>query len=262
MDVIDVLRTAGICFAAAVAFMSVMFMVGRSVRRYDIVDTAWGLTFIVIALVCLYLATKPGLPTWLVTALVVVWGFRLSLHIFQRLLNSTREDKRYTELRAKWRSGNEAVNVYFRIYVTQAVLATIVMTPVIIISSSSSSSSYLFPLTGAVIWLIGFVIEVVADRQLREFLSQPTNRGSLMTNGLWNYSRHPNYFGELTQWWGIGIIALSVPHGWLGLIGPIVLSYIIIFVSGVRLSERSFLGRPGWAEYKARTSVLLPWPPK
>jgi steroid 5-alpha reductase family enzyme len=109
------------------------------------------------------------------------------------------------------------------------------------------------------VWVAGFTIETLADKQLRQFISNPANKGHLMTRGLWRYSRHPNYFGELTMWWGLGIIALGVPNGLIGLLGPALISHLIIFVSGIPPTEKAFQGRIGWDEYKRRTSVLVPW---
>ena len=259
MAFVDILSTYAVSLVAAVVFMTGVFFVGRHLRRYDIVDSAWGLVFIVITSTSLMMSDTLSYVQLLVFGLVVLWGLRLSRHIYQRFRASTHEDKRYVEMRRKWRSSNENVAIYFRIYVTQAILASLICLPVIIINSVNAEVTLPFVIIGLIIWLIGFSIEAVADRQLRDFIRNPEHKGQLMTQGLWRYSRHPNYFGELTLWWGVGVIALSVPYGWIGLIGPLLISYLLIFVSGVPPTEKAFAGRPGWAEYESRTSVLVPW---
>lgn len=260
-----------ICLVAVVAFMSIMFLYGRSIKRYDVVDAAWGLSFIVIALTSFFLQQGPVLDLdvkLLVTIMVIVWGGRLAWHIGRRIRNSDSEDPRYVDLRKKWK-GSVAINTYTRVYLTQAVLALFICVPVIHINlffdmTSGIGGAVMTALVwlGFVTWLSGFIIEKTADDQLRTFLSNPENRGNLMTEGLWKYSRHPNYFGELTQWWGIFIICLATPFGWIGIIGPVLISYLILFVSGVPLSEQRFEGRKGWDAYKKKTSVLIPLPPR
>jgi steroid 5-alpha reductase family enzyme len=239
--------------------MTGVFFVGRRLRRYDIIDSAWGLVFIVIASTSLIMSDTFSYVQLLTFGLVILWGLRLSRHIYRRFRASAHEDKRYVEMRRKWRSGNENVVIYFRIYVTQAILASLICVPVIIINSVNVEAALPFVIVGLTVWLIGFSIEAAADRELREFIRQPEHKGQLMTQGLWRYSRHPNYFGELTLWWGVGIIVLSVPYGWIGLIGPLLISYLLVFVSGVPPTEKAFAGRPGWTEYKSRTSILVPW---
>lgn len=194
-----------------------------------------------------------------VLTLVVVWGLRLSTHILRRIRATTTEDKRYVAMRQKWQSGNENVAIFFRIYLTQALLATIVSLPIIVVNVATATVSPLILVIGVVVWLAGFSIEAIADRQLRRFINNPQNKGRLMTSGVWRYSRHPNYFGELTQWWAIGLSVLALPFGWIGLIGPAVISYLIIFISGIPATEKAFADRMGWADYKRRTSVLIPW---
>ena len=108
----------------------------------------------------------------------------------------------------------------------------------------------------------GFAFEVIGDRQLAAHLRDPANKGRLMTGGLWSTTRHPNYFGEATLWWGIGLIALPSANGWVGLLGPLTITLLLVFVSGVPLLERKYAGRPDWEAYKARTSMFVPWFPK
>lgn len=260
-------RLAGLfllTFLSVLGFMTVVFAVAWKIKRTDIVDMAWGPAFIVAAVTSLLLneyQVSLGLNVQtLVTALVTVWGLRLAYVIFKRL-RAHPEDKRYVELRSKWK-GSLAFNTYVRIFVVQALLATVISTAVIHTNVSLASSISWLAYAGLAIWLIGFVFETVGDFQLKRFLGDPLNKGKLMTQGLWKYTRHPNYFGEATMWWGIFVIGLSVPYGWLGIITPVVITYLLLFVSGVPMTEKSFEGRPGWKAYKASVSKFFPLPPR
>lgn len=256
----------GIVFTAVFILMSLVFLAGRMIRRIDLVDAAWGWAAIV-AVVTAYMLQRGSLLEFdtqmLVVLLVTVWGVRLSSHIIRRIRHTTKEDPRYVELRDKWR-GNKTWNSFVRIYLLQAVLVTLVAMPAIhtiLFSDFQRQEMGVYVMSGLGMWLIGFVIESIADRQLRKFTRQPENKGKIMNRGLWRYSRHPNYFGELLQWWGMYVICLSVPVGWLfGLVGPMLLTYLILFVSGIPLMEKRFEGRKGWAEYKATTSAIIPLP--
>ncbi|HEX4662220.1 MAG TPA: DUF1295 domain-containing protein, partial [Candidatus Saccharimonadales bacterium] len=199
--------------------------------------------------------------TILVSGLVIVWGARLSLHIFLRQRGAMAEDKRYRAMRESWK-GSEALNAYSRIFLVQGLSLLVIVIPVIWTNTLSSSPLNLLDLIGAAVWLFGFLFETVGDFQLRRFIKNPKNKGKLMTGGLWRYTRHPNYFGEITQWWGIFIIALSVPFGWVSIIGPLMISFLIIKVSGVPLLEKKYAGDKTWEAYKKRTSMLIPLPPR
>ncbi len=253
-----------LCGLAAVVFMMGVFFIAERIKRYDLVDAAWGSVFIVIAITAFLL--QPGEilefdAQSLVTLLVIIWGGRLTWHILKRIKATKAEDPRYVELRKTWK-GNVRLNVFSRIYMTQAFIALLICIPVIHINLFADNGITQLAWLGVAVWIVGFSFEVIGDRQLRNFVTNPANKGKLMDQGLWRYSRHPNYFGEVTQWWGIFLICLTTPFGWVGIIGPVLISYLILFVSGIPLNEKRFEGRPGWAEYKRKTSVFLPLPPK
>lgn len=253
----------GMITLTVVAFMSIVFALSELLRRLDIVDIAWGPAFIVAAVASFIIGQQSiGLSVQsLVTLLVGLWGFRLSFSIFRRFIRHD-EDKRYVELRSKWK-GNLAINAYLRIFVTQAILASIISIAVVYLNTSNVDSSLgLFAWIGLAVWLVGFFFEVIGDAQLKKFLSDKKNKGKLMTKGLWKLTRHPNYFGEAAMWWGIFIIVLEVPYGWIGIITPVLITYLLYFVSGVPLTEKSFSKKPGWKEYKHQTSKFVPLPPR
>lgn len=246
----------------AILFMSLVFIVARYFRRYDLVDAAWGWVFIVIAMCSFVL--QPGVLLQfdiqsLVVLLVAIWGVRLSWYILRRIIATDVEDHRYVELRSKWR-GSVGINTYIRIYLVQSVLALLILVPVVFINSSPDYDIGVLVVAGVISWCTGFIIEAVSDNQLRKFISDDRKSGNIMKTGLWKYSRHPNYFGELVQWWGIFIIAVAIPFGWLTILGPVLITYLICFVSGIPLAEKRLSGRSGWYEYKKRTSILIPLP--
>lgn len=244
---------------AVLLYISIVFVIAWRIKRLDIVDIAWGGAFIIAALTSLALGPAGPLQLF-VTVLVLIWGLRLGFYILKRVMN-TSEDERYRDMRAKWR-GNLAVNAYFRVFVVQGILAVLVSAAVITINVSEVTMLTLWAIIGLGVWLIGFLFEAIGDAQLKRHLANPDNKGKLMTSGLWRYTRHPNYFGEATQWWGIWIIALSVPFGWVAVISPILITYLLLFVSGVPLTEKRFEGRPGWESYRKQTSQFVPLPPK
>lgn len=248
-------------FGAVMVFITTVFAVAMHLKRLDVVDIAWGGAFIVAALTSYLLGGEQAGTQALATGLVFVWGLRLGLSILRRFYGSKKEDERYTDLRKQWK-GNLYVNSYIRIFLVQGVLATIVALSVIVINLSEPQAIGVLALVGLLVWFVGFYYESVGDEQLRRHLSNPANKGKIMTNGLWRYTRHPNYFGESVQWWGIWLISLSVPWGWATIIAPLTITYLLLFVSGVPLTEKRFEGRTGWESYKKRTSVFVPLPPK
>ena len=264
-DLVDnVLPRIGLVLISVVVYMTIVFVISQIIKRTDVVDVAWSGGFVVAAISSF--ALNPfGLSIGfnaqsLVVLLVAIWAIRLSYHIVRRLVRSP-EDARYVQLRKKWR-GNEVLNTFFKIFMTQAFLATIVSAAVIAINLSRPLPIGYFTTVGAAIWLFGFCFEAIGDWQLKRHLADKKNKGKLMTSGLWRYTRHPNYFGEATMWWGIFVIGLGVQHGWLGILTPVVITYLLLFVSGVAMSEKSFAGRPGWKSYTQRTSMFIPWLPK
>jgi len=246
---------------AVLVYISLVFLIALRLKRFDIVDIAWGGAFIVMALTSFWLAPERGLLQYIVTGLVIIWGVRLAYTIWRRITRSPQEDPRYVELRQKWK-GNVALNAYGRIFLVQGLLASLVSATVLIVNLSGITTTDWLTVVGVCIWVVGFLFESIGDWQLKNHLLDPAKKGQLMTSGLWRYSRHPNYFGEATQWWGIWVIALSVPFGWLGIISPLTITVLLLFVSGVPLTERRFVGRPGWATYRARTSMFIPLPPR
>ena len=246
----------GVNAALLLAYMTLWYLVAFKKRRLDVVDTVWGLGFVVVAWSSLL--QHPVQRSLLIAVLVSLWGIRLAVHIWRRSQRRGSEDPRYSELSAKWQ-GNFWLRAYFSVFLLQGLLVWIISLPIDLEANRQINGLNWLSITGTLVWLIGFSFEAIADRQLTTFLRQQ-DHPKVMQTGLWRYSRHPNYFGELVQWWGIGIIALQVSNGWIGLIGPLTLSGLIIFVSGIPPIERRRQKDRAYRDYQQRTSVLIPWP--
>ena len=251
----------GLLFAdllAALLCMTAAFWVARERKRLDIVDLVWSPTFVIIA------AIVAGYEfTWrtvLVLVLVDAWAIRLVSHLSDRA-KSRKDDPRYKAMSRKWK-GNLWRQAYLRVFLFQGLLVWLISLPVILAAGKSTGASALFTVLGLAVWAQGFVVEAIADKQLKAFVSGGTDKGEVLQSGLWRYSRHPNYYGEISQWFGIALIACSAHNGWIGLLSPLVLTATIVFISGLPPIEKRRRGNLEYQEYKRRTSPLLPWFPK
>lgn len=241
-------------------YMTFWFLVSVMKKRNDVADVAWGLGFVLMAWTSLFLFGASGVRGVLVCILVSAWGLRLAWHIHRR--NKGRaEDYRYFAWRKEWGRWFYARS-YVQVYLLQGFLLFLIVLPVLIINKSSMSPLGFFDVFGVMVWLFGMYFEAVGDAQLARFIQSPANKGKLMQSGLWAYTRHPNYFGEVTQWWGIWIVALAVPYGWLGVIGPMVITFLILRVSGIPMLEKKMESHPDFADYKKRVSTFIPLPRK
>ena len=243
-----------------VAYMAVWFCLAQALGRNDVADIAWGLGFIVTAISAMVLTENVTARGLLATCLVVLWGVRLASHVFLRNLGK-QEDPRYRKWRQDW--GKHAViRAFFQVFILQGVLIIIISLPVTIAITCGQIPLGLLDILGVCVWLGGFAFESVGDYQLMRYKRNPANQGKIMTQGLWKYTRHPNYFGEVALWWGVYLIALSVPLGWATILGPIAITYLILKVSGIPLLEEKYKDNPEFQMYKRRTSAFFPLPPR
>ena len=242
------------------AYFSVLFVIGTMRKNNSIVDIGWGIGFVILAWSLLILRLPLSLVRTTITLLVTLWGVRLFYHILKRN-HGKPEDFRYVAFRKAW--GKWVVpRAFFQIYMLQGLLMFLIALPYILQGGTSGGVQIALYVVGLTVFAIGFTFESVGDAQLKAFLRDPANKGKIMTGGLWRYTRHPNYFGEATIWWGIFLIALSGGVSPLAVIGPITITVLLLFVSGVPLLERDMKNRPGYAEYAAKTSIFVPWFPK
>ncbi len=240
------------------------FILAWRFRRNDIADVIWGLGFVAAMIGAGGSNHELGLLQKMVVATVGIWALRLSLHIGRRVLQSEHEDTRYLNWRKQW-GRYWLIRSYLQVFILQAILLILISLPIQRLLSSRPQEIGSLAWMGFSLWLLGLAIESTADRQLRRFKLNPANRGKIMDQGLWGWSRHPNYFGEVTQWWGIYFMTFtdSYMHElWWLVLSPLLLTFLILKVSGVPMLEKLMEGRPGFAEYQRRTSVFFPWPPK
>ena len=230
----------------------------KTEKFYDLTGTVAYLTVTVSALL---LSGNPGIRSWLVAVLVIIWTISLGSFLFKRVLQSGK-DARFDEIKTSFLS-------FLMTWTLQGLWVSFTLAAaLVIITSQDQSSLDVFAVVGFLIWVLGFGLEVVADGQKNAFRLDPANKGKFIRSGLWAWSRHPNYFGEILLWIGVAIIALPVMRGWgwVGLISPIFVYLLITRVSGVPLLEKradeKWGGQPEYEEYKSRTSILLPLPPK
>jgi len=241
-------------------YMTLVFVLALIKKNNGVVDIAWGLGFILVSLAVFLLRGGGQARQWLALALVALWGSRLALHIFRRN-RGREEDFRYAAWRRQW-GKHFIIRSFGQIFMLQGLLLLLVSAPLLLIVGQEQPPLNLLDGLGVLVWLTGFSFETIGDRQLAAFIKDPANLGKLMTGGLWGFSRHPNYFGEAALWWGMAVLALSAPRGWWGLIGPMVITFLLRFVSGVPLLEKKYRGRADFEAYKKQTSIFFPWFPR
>jgi steroid 5-alpha reductase family enzyme len=250
----------GLSFVIALALNGVFFVVAAA-RRTDVVtDLSYSLTFALLAIVLPFTGARE--PVQLVASLlVVVWAVRLGTYLFRRILRM-KVDHRFDGMR------DEPLR-FARFWLLQALTVAVVMLPVSYLLDRSSAPGFgAWALAGALVWLIGLLIEAAADAQKSAFKASDANRGRFITTGLWRYSRHPNYFGEILVWWGVFLYAVPFLDGaaYAVVVGPVFITLLLLFVSGIppleRSAERKYGDDPAYLDYKSRTSILVPFPPR
>jgi steroid 5-alpha reductase family enzyme len=248
--------------AAVVTYVTAIWLVSLALRNASIVDVFWGLGFALLA--ALYLVTADGFVgrRILVTTLVAVWGLRLALYVLWRNWGKG-EDYRYRAWREK--AGHKFWWVsFFQVFLLQGVLLWLISAPLLAAQFYGSPDELtVVDLVGALVWAVGFFFEAVGDWQLAAFKADPTNKGKVMQSGLWRYTRHPNYFGDATVWWGYFVIAAGTVHGLWTFFSPVLMTFLLLRVSGVALLERAQVqAKPQYRTYIESTSAFLPWLPR
>jgi steroid 5-alpha reductase family enzyme len=252
-------HVAFVWLIAAVA-MAAVFALQVRTRNAGFVDVAWAALLGIAALYYGLVAEGAFLPRLLVALLAATWGFRLALHLLHRVLNE-REDGRYAFLREHW-GGHQGK--FFAFFQAQALAVALFSLPFLVAANNPQEELSLWMVLGVLIWATSLVGESIADLQLARFRTNPRNRGSTCRDGLWRYSRHPNYFFEWLHWFAYVCLALGAPYGWLALIGPALMLVSLCWVSGIPFVEAQSLRSRGddYREYQRTTSMLIPWFPK
>jgi steroid 5-alpha reductase family enzyme len=273
-----------LCAEALFIFQSLLFIIALLKRNNGIADIGWGIGFIIIVIAAsgiYYLQYAfsnvfsdhftPDLSFALIVSLVVLWGLRLSIYLIIR--NWTKpEDWRYAKWRQDW-GRNFYLRSFLQVFILQGFFMLVIGSPIILSAVDSatdaapySSLQYILTILGLLFWLIGFFFQAVGDAQLYSFKKAPAHKGRIMRYGVWRYTRHPNYFGEATMWWGIFLISCVSAHGPVGvllrMIGPATITFMLLRVSGVTMLENKYKGNVEYENYQKNTSSFIPMMPK
>jgi steroid 5-alpha reductase family enzyme len=248
-------------YGLLVACLVMTFVWWRQVytKNAGIVDGWWSYIFGIISILYFFMGSGDSTHKAIITVLVIIWSFRLGTHLLIRNTTHTEEDSRYRKLREEY-GANE--NLYmWRFFIYQAFSNVLLSIPFLIICLDQSS--FLSPLVwlGTIVWFIAIVGETVADQQLKAFKKNPANKGKVCQQGLWNYSRHPNYFFEWLIWVGYALIALASPYGWIAIICPVIMYLLLNKVTGIPMLEELAVKSKGEAyiRYQQTTSAFFPW---
>ena len=260
----DILLTA---LVFLVVYMCLAFVVSLIRRDNGTADIAYGWGFALVAWTT-YLLGNPGTAAFVACVLATIWAARLSIRIYLRNVGKP-EDFRYKEWRDSW-GKTFVVRSFLQVYMLQGAIIYLVALPLSLLNVYGAGSAIgSVAMAAFVLWGIGFFFEAVGDYQLSRFIKDPKNKGKVMDQGLWRYTRHPNYFGESLMWWSLALAAFATLALFIGqtyalavFISPILITFLLLKVSGVPLLEKRFAGNPDWEAYKSRTSVFLPLPPK
>lgn len=255
----NTLELYGYAAAAVLTTVTALWIVSVAVRDASIIDVFWGPLFVTIAWVLFAINLDAvGIKHLVVLFLVTAWGLRLAFHLAARNLGMG-EDTRYR----LWRQHggtNWWFKSFYRVYLLQGAIALVVATP-IVAAFRVADAPFAINWIGLPIWAIGFIIEASADVQLIRFMQRPDSKGQVMQHGLWTYSRHPNYFGDALQWWGLGVLAFT-GITWWSLIGPLAMTMVFLNLSNEVIERGLLKRRPGYADYVARTNAFFPGAPR
>jgi len=264
-------RWRNIIIPSAVVFggNSLFFLWCQHKEDNSWIDAWWSFSFILpnLALFCARMAdpaTVPDIRAKILLSLISMWGTRLSYHISARHKG---EDWRYQDMRQRWTKegghSNFLWNSFIYIFMMQGAFSLVVNSSALYITAYSQSSSLgVRDFVGICIWAFGFLFEWASDEQLKTHLADKSpERKRFLTSGLWQYSRHPNYFGEAVSWWGIYLMATSVTSGWKTIFAPVFITFLLRFVSGVPFLEKKYAGNPEWENYCKQTNIFVPMPP-
>jgi len=251
-------------FGVAIGAVLILWLISIPIRDASIIDMFFGLILFAIAAVSFLLGNGAESRKLLAIFLVGIWALRITVHLIKRNWGHG-EDARYTQLRS-WVKDDRSFNWLSlrKVFLLQGVVLWLASFPVQVVMVYAEPAGFGWPaMAGIVLWTLGFLFEAIADIQLTRFRADESKRGTVLQTGLWKYSRHPNYFGELCVWWGLFLVACDNPIGILTIIGPLIYSYLVINITGQRtLDKKLAKEKPGYREYMETTSGLIPMPPR
>lgn len=251
-------------------YFTTLFLIAQKIKNNSIVDIFWGLGFVLIAAYSLlythFTGFNGGLDIFklISSGLIILWGLRLFLYIGVRNIGKP-EDYRYVNMKKKWGNNKPALQAFFKVFMLQGFFMLLVSAPIYVSHLNVNPANLvtlIVTIVGTFIFLIGFFFEAVGDAQLRAFVKKRTSRDQIMQTGLWKYTRHPNYFGEVTMWWANFLIVITTSFGYLAIISPIIMTWLMLFVSGIPMLEKKYDQNEAFQAYKKRTNAFFPWFPK
>ncbi len=236
-------------------YASLWFVISLIIKRNDVADVAWGLGYVGLCIYH-YLFFPQHTAALVVYGLVALWGLRLSIYIGMRNAKKT-EDFRYKQWREE-RGGSFYWRSFLQVYVLQAFFLLIISSPIIMAAQSDGIGWHWTSFVGIGLWFIGFYWQTVGDYQLSQFVKKREDKAEIMQTGLWKYSRHPNYFGEIVMWWAVFVVVVPLQYGIYAIISPLLITWLITSVSGVPMLERKYKGNKAFEAYKKQTPALFP----
>lgn len=248
------------CLMACCGIMALVWLWAHKIKNAGVVDIFWSYNFPVIAVILFILAPGYHDRKVMICAIVIIAGLRLGTHLANRILTHLHEEEgRYQQLRKEWAPAAE--KKFFFFFQFQAISNVLLAIPFFIICINTKDKLLPLEYAGFILWFISITGETIADRQLAFFKKEPGNKGKVCDTGLWNYSRHPNYFFEWLMWVSYFVFALASPYGYLAIISPAIILYLLLKVTGIPATEQQAVRSKGAAykRYQATTSVFVPW---
>jgi steroid 5-alpha reductase family enzyme len=248
-------------WAVMALVMTALWFIQKRTKNAGIVDVAWTLGVGTLGILFAFGTEGYEPRRWIIGVLAGLWSLRLAIHLLQRIGREP-EDGRYKELREAW--GEKTQFYMFLFFQVQAFWSMLFALPMLVAAHNPSRPLGILDIAGVLIWIVAVAGEGLADRQLARFKQNPSNRGKVCRQGLWQYSRHPNYFFEWVHWWAYVLLGITGPSGWLTLFGPAVMLFFLFKVTGIPPTEARALKSRGEAykRYQETTSAFFPWPPR
>ncbi|NVO18169.1 MAG: DUF1295 domain-containing protein [Bacteroidetes bacterium] len=235
--------------------LNLLFLVSLKLKDNSIIDIFWGSGFVIVSAITLFIPGEITVKKLIISLAVTAWGLRLSIYLFIRKKGKG-EDYRYKAWRNTWQRFR--LRSYFQVFILQGLIMFLVSSPVMLVNNSRSEHMGILEFAGIFVFLFGITYETIADQQLRRFCSKEENAGKLMVSGLWQFCRHPNYFGESLIWWGIWLFAVPEIDGLFTIVSPILMTFLLRYVSGVPMLEKKQAEKSEWEAYKNKVPAFIP----